>query len=394
VALAPRPGGGVAGRVLLAAGGSPVADAVVAGDGTPLADTTDGMGAFLVSHFPAGPQRLRVDEFLFMPESLTAAVPIGGNDTLVFRLEPVSLAYNFEDTSAAGWAVNVDGSDSAGVVGQWKRIDPSGAYGGDAEPVQPEDDHTRNPRAFCWNTGPPGARPPENDDVDGGKTTLYSPVIDMSAIASPVVSYWRWFSNNSGENPGEDPWVAQISSDGGIVWVTVDSTTTTANRWTEVRFPVGAYVTPTTTVRMRFIAEDRAGDSIVKAALDDFRVWGPSAIVGVPGPGAPGSPPGGIAGSAFRFALAPCAPNPARAGSPGATALSFSLAAAGPANIEVYSVGGRRVATITSGWHAAGPHTALWDGRDASGRSLPSGVYLVRLASGSRAATRKLVLID
>ncbi len=397
-ALTPLPGGGVAGDVGLAAGGAPVANAVVAANGTPRADTTDALGAFFLALMPAGSYTVEVDEYLFMPESLTAAVPVGANDSLRFLLEPVAIAYNFEDTSAAGWAVNVDGSDEviSGAQGQWFRQNPAGAYGGDGVPVQPENDHTRNPLTLCWATGSPsaGGRPPHLDDVDVGKTTLYSPVMNLTAIAQPTVSYWRWFSNDAGENPGEDAWRAQISSNGGTTWVTVDSTKTTANSWMEVRFAVAAYVTPTATVRMRFIAEDRLGDSIVKAALDDFRVWGASAVVGVEsGPDRVGEA-GAAGASALAFGLAPCAPNPARAGAGAGTTIRFDLPAAGDARLEAFSVEGRRVAAIAAGWRAAGAHRVAWDGRDASGRALPSGVYLVRLTAGAREATRKVVLLD
>lgn len=397
-ALPLLPGGGVAGSVLRAAGGAPVANVVVTADGTPRADTTDTLGTFLLALMPVGSYTVRLDEHLFMPESLTANVPLDANDSLIFRIEPVALAFNFEDTSAAGWVVNADGTDDA-AQGPWTRLDPSGAYGGDAVPVQPADDHTRNPLAKCWATTQPsaGGRPPQLDDVDGGKTTLYSPVMNFTAIAQPIVSYWRWFSNDAGENPGEDAWKAQISSNGGTTWVTVDSTKTTANSWKEIRFAVGGYVTPTATVRMRFVAEDRAGDSIVKAALDDFRVWGTSVVgVGdVPAPGDPAGPRTGAAtGFAFAFALAPCAPNPARPGADAGTTLRFDLPAPGDARLEAFSVDGRRVATIAAGWRAAGAHRVVWDGRDASGRPLASGVYVIRLVAGAREATRKVVLLD
>jgi len=400
VALALLPGGGVAGEALLAAGGAPVANAVVAASGTPRADTTDALGAFLLSLMPAGPYTVKIDEYLFMPESLTATVPVGANDSLRFLLEPVAIAYNFEDTSTVGWAVNVDGSDEviSGAQGQWFRQNPAGAYGGGGEPVQAENDHTRNPLALCWVTGSPsaGGRPPQADDVDVGKTTLYSPVMNVTGIAMPTVSYWRWFSNDAGENPGEDAWTAQISSNGGTTWVTVDSTKTTANFWMEVRFPVSAYVTPTATVRMRFIAEDRLGDSIVKAGLDDFRVWGASVVVGVPSESdrVAGEAVGAGGAGALAFALAPCAPNPARAGTDAGTTLRFDLPAAGDARLEAFSVDGRRVATIAAGWRLAGAHRVAWDGRDASGRALASGVYLIRLTAGAREATRKVVLLD
>ncbi|MDE2704091.1 MAG: hypothetical protein OXI35_03420, partial [Gemmatimonadota bacterium] len=49
---------------------------------------------------------------------------------------------------------------------------------------------------------------------------------------------------------------------------------------------------------------------------------------------------------------------------------------------------GRHVATVSQGLQTAGPQTARWDGRDAAGRALPPGVYLISvvLQSERRAA--------
>jgi hypothetical protein len=39
-----------------------------------------------------------------------------------------------------------------------------------------------------------------------------------------------------------------------------------------------------------------------------------------------------------------------------------------------------------------GAYSVTWDGRDARGRLLGSGVYFVRLKTGDHSATEKLVL--
>jgi len=42
---------------------------------------------------------------------------------------------------------------------------------------------------------------------------------------------------------------------------------------------------------------------------------------------------------------------------------------------------------------AAGRHSVVWDGRDASGQPVGSGVYFARLTSSTKSATRKMVLL-
>ncbi len=77
--------------------------------------------------------------------------------------------------------------------------------------------------------------------------------------------------------------------------------------------------------------------------------------------------------------LAPCRPNPFR----GSVALSFTLAEAGPVDLALYSVDGRRLRTLVRGHQAAGQHALTWDGRDENGAQAPPGVYYLRLVSAA-----------
>jgi hypothetical protein len=90
------------------------------------------------------------------------------------------------------------------------------------------------------------------------------------------------------------------------------------------------------------------------------------------------------------FALAPALPNPAR----GAVRLSFSLAAAGAASVEVLDVSGRRVVTLAHGEYAAGPHELRWDGRDDGGHRLGAGMYFARLHAADGTRVRRFVRMD
>ena len=44
--------------------------------------------------------------------------------------------------------------------------------------------------------------------------------------------------------------------------------------------------------------------------------------------------------------------------------------------------------------HPAGAHTATWDGTDAAGRPVASGVYLCRMEAGAFSVVRKMLLIQ
>jgi flagellar hook assembly protein FlgD len=65
----------------------------------------------------------------------------------------------------------------------------------------------------------------------------------------------------------------------------------------------------------------------------------------------------------------------------------------GKATLKVYSLLGQEVTTLVNGVREAGTHVATWNGLDASGRAMPSGVYLYRLESSSRVEMKKMVLM-
>lgn len=77
----------------------------------------------------------------------------------------------------------------------------------------------------------------------------------------------------------------------------------------------------------------------------------------------------------------------------GETEISFRQPAAGGARLAVYDVAGRLVRTVEISSAAAGPRAVRWDGRDASGQEVGSGVYLFRLESGREAVTGRLVKV-
>jgi len=74
------------------------------------------------------------------------------------------------------------------------------------------------------------------------------------------------------------------------------------------------------------------------------------------------------------------------------TEIEFVLERPGLANVSVYDVGGRRVATLVNESYPAGAHGVSWAGRDNDGGSLPSGMYFVRLQVGDHTSVRKILL--
>ncbi len=97
----------------------------------------------------------------------------------------------------------------------------------------------------------------------------------------------------------------------------------------------------------------------------------------------PGAP---VAGGLF------AAPNPLVR----SAELSFALsprAAAEPVRLTVVDPAGRLVRTLVAGRLDAGSHRFAWDGRDETGRSMPSGIYFARLDTADGRDGRKVVLM-
>ncbi|MCE2884972.1 MAG: choice-of-anchor B family protein [Planctomycetaceae bacterium] len=180
---------------------------------------------------------------------------------------------NFEAVN--GWVGGVAG-DTA-TSGQWVRVDPVGTT------AQPEDDHSTT-GTVCWVTGQGTAGGAAGAaDVDGGTTTLLSPVFDMSQMDEPTIEYWYWYSNNLGGAPGLDSMPVEITNNGGTSWVLIEDIATNNSLWTKRSWRVRDFITPTANVRVRFVARDLNQGSLIEAGVDDFKIVNVDCTATIPG---------------------------------------------------------------------------------------------------------------
>ncbi len=90
-----------------------------------------------------------------------------------------------------------------------------------------------------------------------------------------------------------------------------------------------------------------------------------------------------------KFALYQNAPNPFNP----TTSITFDIPEKADVSLEVYDLLGRRVEMLVDEEMRAGSYRVTWDGRDASGREVPSGVYFYRIKAGDDVANRRMLLI-
>ncbi|MBD3219821.1 hypothetical protein GF314_01140, partial [bacterium] len=73
--------------------------------------------------------------------------------------------------------------------------------------------------------------------------------------------------------------------------------------------------------------------------------------------------------------------------------LAWNLPRAGAVELLVFDARGRCVRRLLADERPAGAGSLDWDGRDDTGRALPSGTYVARLSAGDGVRTQKLVLV-
>ncbi len=160
------------------------------------------------------------------------------------------------------------------TAGIWEWGNPNGTNDQNGL-IQPEDDHTLNGNN-CFITGN-GDDSIGSDDVDNGTTTLFSPIFDLTGLDDALLTYWRWFSNDAGDNPGNDYWSVKVTGNGGDSWVNLENTTSSERLWKRQEFLLSDYIDISNSVQFKFVAEDLeyngdngSGGSIIEAAIDDF----------------------------------------------------------------------------------------------------------------------------
>jgi len=273
------------------------------------------------------------------------------------------------------------GTDTAST-GAWERADPTATnYNGIT--VQLGDDHSPAPGVNCWVTGATGSTAGAND-VDGGKTTLLSPMFDLTGGFNIEISYWRYYTNSAGGAPNLDYWKVDISNDGGTSWSSVENTLQSDTDWQQIVITLSDFFTEPGLVQLRFIADDAGDGSLVEAMVDDFVLVGEfSDVTGVED-GVDGAP-----AIKLTFDLGQNHPNPFNP----STKVAFSLDRNGPASLRVFDTRGRLVRTLVNESLAAGAHTVTWHGDDNQGRSVASGVYFYRLETDDKVASKRMLLV-
>ena len=89
------------------------------------------------------------------------------------------------------------------------------------------------------------------------------------------------------------------------------------------------------------------------------------------------------------FALDPNYPNPFNS----STTIRYRLEESGRVRLEIFDIQGQKVKTLADGDVGPGVYQVEWDGTDASGKPVATGVYLARLQKGTALLVHKMLLL-
>lgn len=187
-----------------------------------------------------------------------------GDESITITPAARTLLFSDDCESNQGWTLGT--SDDTATGGIWQRANPERTY------AQPEDD-TSITGLNCFITGAAAGADGNANDVDGGITTLLSPVINALPprgvrVYETRLTFSRWFYG-----PTNDPLITQLSDNGGATWVTADTIGQEYNRWVAITLRIDDFVNVTSQLRVRFVARDLGDASTVEAGIDDINIF-------------------------------------------------------------------------------------------------------------------------
>ena len=225
--------------------------------------TTDVDGLFAIGSVFSDSYEITAGAWGWRTTCLQAQSLAPGGAPLVVELEP---GYRDEFALDLGWQVSGTATD-----GTWERGAPVGTSisGTPSNPGQDVQTDCAD-KAFVTGNGGGGAG---DDDVDGGYTTLTSPVFDATAMVDPFVRYHRWFYNGGGSGSTNDALTISLSNGSTTaVLETITSADPGMSSWLFRNIRINDHLTPTATMRFIATAVDNAPGHVVEGAIDVFEV--------------------------------------------------------------------------------------------------------------------------
>lgn len=190
---------------------------------------------------------------------------------------------DFESTLEPAWKLGISGDNA--VKGNWIQAVPVGSYNY-GKLVQTNKDHTSG-SGKCLVTGNTILSNPYTQSVQNGTTTIQTPEFDLSSYNNPIISYYRWFSNDQGNYVKYGTWRVNVYPSAiSMVTKTIENTDQADHQWRRRVINPKEYFPGVNTFVMRFLATDITPSGapqrcLVEAAVDDFIIYEATGSTGV-----------------------------------------------------------------------------------------------------------------
>lgn len=262
--LTPVPGVGITIQVQDSITGNPIAGVQIQADtiGNVFSYVSNSNGEVADPGFLPGSYEFALAKWGYNFKTLV--IPVDSlNNNLVIKLSP---GYYDNFGFDLGWTVS-----GSAANGQWVREVPLPTYQWQ-QLANPDADVQDDWGASCFVTGN-GNGNATTDDVDNGKVTLSSPIMDLSSYNNPWI-YFDWWLVCLDEGQGNsfrDSLVVEI--DNGNARKTVFVRRDLANNfWTRSYVRMTDFLLPTDSVQFHISVADNMGPNIVEGGFDLFRV--------------------------------------------------------------------------------------------------------------------------
>jgi len=171
------------------------------------------------------------------------------------------------------WKINLDGTDTA-TAGRWQRGDPrpTTTASGRKQP-----DGVPSGR-YAFITGTAAGSSPAANDLDGGRTTMTSPLITLPPTAGQKLQF-RWFFTHDRTSSAADELRVEVIDVAAATATTVlavhgaPTERSATATWPRASIDLSAWAGRQ--IRVRFSAVDAGANGIVEAGFDDVRVTQP-----------------------------------------------------------------------------------------------------------------------
>jgi len=232
--------------------------------------------------------------------------------------------------------------------------------------------------------------------ADSSQLFLDSPVINLKNFPCAKLEFYHYFDFDSSAGKYFDGGNVKISEDNGQTWSLIrpafdypgDSVVALtepgygaqSGDWTYAEFDLNSYLGKEIKIRFHFGSDfenNRPGwylDNIaIKPQLITAVNENKNSNLNLP----------------LNYSLSQNYPNPFNAN----TSFTFSLPKEERVILKIYNIVGQEIILLVDEVRPAGKHVVNWDGTDASGLPISSGIYLSQIRIGEFEKTKKMVLI-